>query len=269
MKTRKAYPSDLSDAEWFILEPLIPPAKPGGRPRKVCMREIVNAIFYVLRSGCAWRMLPHDFDAWQTVYGYFRQWRKDGLWAQMNAVLREAVRIQEGREPEPSAAIMDSQTIKMSAVKGERGYDGAKHITGRKRHILVDVLGLLLEVVVHKASIPEREGAKLVLLRALRWGFERLSLIWVDGGYSGQPFFDWVLQHCGWLVEVVKRSDDAEGFVVLPRRWVVERTFGWLVRFRRLSRDYEKLPETSEAIIYAAMVRIMLKRLARNPAIFV
>jgi len=247
----------------------VPPAKPGGRPREVCIREVVDAIFYVLRSGCAWRMLPHDFPAWQTVYGYFRQWRTDGIWEQMNAALREAVRAQAGRDPEPSGAIMDSQSVKTTAIKGERGYDSAKKVTGRKRHILVDVLGLLLVVVVHKASIQERAGAKMLLLRALERGFTRLSLIWADGGYSGKPFFNWVLQHCDWLVEIVKRSDDTEGFVVLPRRWVVERTFGWLVRFRRLSRDYEELPETSAAMIYAAMVRIMLKRLARNPAIFV
>jgi putative transposase len=265
---REPYDSDLTDVEWLLLEPLIPPEKHGGRHRTVDIREVVNAIFYVLRAGCAWRLLPHDFPAWQTVYGYFRAWRQANIWEQVNAVLREAVREQEAREAEPSAAIMDSQSVKTSAVAGERGYDAAKNVMGRKRHILVDVLGLLLSVVVTKASVPEREGAKALLKRALAQHFERLALIWADGGYTGQDFHNWVLENCTWLVEIVKRSDDAEGFVVLPRRWVVERTFGWLYRFRRLSKDYEVLPETSEASIYAAMVRIMLQRLARNPAVY-
>lgn len=264
---RKSYDTDLSDVEWLLLEPLIPPEKRGGRHRTVDIREVVNAIFYVLRTGCAWRLLPHDFPSWQTVYGYFRDWRKTGIWEQLNAALREAVREQEGRKAEPSAAIVDSQSVKTTAVAGVRGYDGAKNIKGRKRHILVDVLGLLLEVVVTPADVPERAGAKKLLKRALGHSYERLELIWADGGYGGQPFHDWVLENCGWLLEIIKRSDDAKGFVVLPRRWVVERTFGWLFRFRRLSKDYEVLPETSEAWIYAAMVRIMLQRLARNPAV--
>ena len=195
---RKAYPSDLNDAEWQTIKALIPPAKPGGRPRKHAMREILNAIFYILCSGCAWRMLPHDLPPWQTVYHYFRQWKGDGTWERMNQAFRIKLRIADGREAEPSASVLDSQSVKTTSVKGVRGYDAGKNVNGRKRHILVDTMGLLLMVLVHAADIQDRDGAKL-LLNKVKQCFTRLRLIWADGNYSGK-LIDWVREtHSGYL----------------------------------------------------------------------
>lgn len=257
---REPYPSDLNDAEWQILKPLVPPAKPGGRPRSSDMREVLNGIFYEIRSGCAWRMLPHDLPPWQTAYHYFRQWKGDETWECMNQTLRTTLRIADGREAEPTAAILDSQSVKTTNVKGIRGYDAGKKVKGRKRHILVDTMGLILMVLVHAANIQDRDGAKLVLNK-VKGCFIYLRLIWADGGYTGK-LVSWVRNTHGWILEIVKRCDDVKGFQVLPRRWVVERTFAWLGFYRRLSKDYEVLTQTSEAMIYVAMVHLMVRRLA-------
>jgi len=263
MSTRQPYPSDVTDAQWTRLEPLLPPAPGGGRHRTVKLREIVNAILYVDKNGCAWRALPHDFPPEGTVRHYFHAWRRAGVWEQILDVLRQQVRRQEGRENEPTAAIIDSQSVKGSRTSGLRGYDAGKKVTGTKRHLLVDTLGLLLCVVVHAANIQDRDGAKLVFARA-QAKCARVRWVWADGGYAGK-LIAWLWGWCGWVLEIVKRNELIKGWKLLPRRWVVERTISWLNGYRRLSRDYEYWPETSEAFIQIAMIHLMLHRLDPSP----
>jgi putative transposase len=261
----KAYSSNLTQAQLELLAPLIPDAKPGGRPREVDIWEVVNAIFYVLCQGCTWRNLPADFPNWQTVYTYFRNWRKDGTWVRIHDRLRAWTRVNHDRYPSPSEVIVDSQSVETATMVSQAvGFDGAKQIKGRKRHMSVDTLGLVLRVLVTAASMPEREGGKQVLAKVKQMGqaVSRLHTVWVDGGYDGNPFLHWVMDVCGWIVQVVLRPQQRKGFVLMPKRWVVERTFGWLNWCRRLSKDYEQLPETAQTFIYLAMIRIMLKRLA-------
>jgi putative transposase len=260
----KAYPNNLTWEQWELIVDLFPEAKPGGRPRSIAMYAVVNAILYVLCQGCTWRALPGDFPAWSTVYGYFRRWRQDGTWLKVHDKLYQWVRVAAGREPSPSEAAVDSQSVETATmIYQEVGYDAGKKIHGRKRHLTVDLLGLVLRVLVTSASIPERAGAKEVLKRVHHLGsVNRLHTIWMDGGYRGDEFKCWVMDMFRWIVEIVLRPLEKKGFVHLPKRWVVERTFGWLNWCRRLSKDYEHLPETSEAFIYIAMIRIMVRRLA-------
>jgi putative transposase len=264
---RRAYPTDLNDKQWNRLAGLVAlPTRRRGRPRTWTYRELVNAIFYIVRSGEAWRLLPHDFPPWPTVYGYYWRWRNSGLWEQLNAALVPAVRRQAGRQAQPSAAIIDSQSVKTAEGGEERGADVHKQITGRKRHIVVDVLGLVLLVVVHSAGIPDSTGGKMLLGKLFaslkrsvynRWC--RLKLLWADGGY--EAIVTWVKQTCGWQLQITRRPPDAKGFVVIPRRWVVERTFGWLGRYRRLSKDFEHQVSSSEAMVYLASIHRMLRLL--------
>ena len=266
MSTLSQYPTDLTDAQWQRIQPLLPPRKwrCGGPGRPPCdVRVVLNGVLYVTKTGCQWKMLPRTFGRWKTVYGYFNRWSRTEGWASIMDALRQQERQRQGRKPQPSAGCVDSQSIKTATQGTVKGYDGGKMVNGRKRHLLVDTLGLLLEVCVTAANTGDREGLMQVLTAYFATGIHRLKKLWVDGGYSGAPLKAWVaaLKQTHKIdLEVVENQ--GKGFQLVKRRWVVERTFAWLFNYRRHSKDYEVLPRNSEALIQVAMIHLLLKRLA-------
>jgi len=257
---RPQYPSDLTDAQWQLVEPFVRGNPVGPQPVTYSRREVVNALLYVSRTGVQWRYLPHDFPDWQSVYSYFRQWKKDGTLKRIHDVLRGKVRKQAGRSAQPTVGVLDSQSVKSDVQAESRGYDANKKVKGRKRHLLVDILGLVLVAFVSTADVQDRDAAAAVLPLAAEQ-FPTLVKAFADAAYEG-PRVERLAQQTGVDVEIVKRTDTSPGFVVQPKRWIVERTFGWLSRERRLARDYERKEESCEAFIHLGMIRLMLRRLA-------
>jgi transposase len=258
-----SYPSDLTDAEWDYVQRYLPPFPRNGRPRTHPLRRILDAIFYVVRSGCAWRYLPANFPPWQTVFYHFRRFRQRGVWHRLYTALHRAERERVGRHPDPSAAILDSQSVKTVEESAHiRGYDAHKCVKGRKRHLLVDTLGLPIACYITPADVHDTVGARKVL-GGLAYFVPRLTKIWADAAYRGQELADWCqLQGAGWTLEVVKRTPGTRGFSVQQRRWIVERRFAWLTRNRRLAKDYERKAQTSETLIEVAAIRLLLRRVA-------
>ena len=259
------YPSDLTDGQWALVEPLIP-VYPGGRPRKTRMRDVLDAVLYVLHTGCQWRFLPTDFPPKSTVWGYHDEWTCNGTLEAIHDALREQVRQAEGKHRTPSAGSIDSQSVPATEGGDARGYDGHKKVNGRKRNIVVDTLGLLLAVAVTAANVDDAKAAQEALGRVTEREFPRLRRVWADQKYHNHALYGWVAEHGSYELDVVRRPKDAKGFVLLPKRWVVERTFAWLKRCRRLTVDRERTPRSAESLVRLAMIHLMLKRLSPSKA---